>query len=88
MMKRHGFRMNCMSKIYADKSEPIETEVPDAIGAERALVPRRRSAEIRFHGEDILSGNWLFKHLILKPDTKADIRSYEANRNVLSEKAR
>ena len=35
--------------------------------------------EIRFYGEDILPGNWLFKHLILKPDTKAGIRSYEAN---------
>ena len=87
MMKWHGFRMTGMSKIYADQSEPIETEVPEAIGAEIALAPHRRRAEILFHGEDILPGNWLFKHLILKPDTRAGIRSYEANRNAHSEKA-
>jgi len=29
----------------------------------------------------ILPGDWLFKHLILKPDTAAGIRSYEANKD-------
>ena len=33
--------------------------------------------EIQFYGEDILRGNWLFKHFILKPDTVAGIKSYE-----------
>jgi hypothetical protein len=33
--------------------------------------------EIRFYGEDILRGNWLFKHCIFKPDTEAGIKSYE-----------
>ena len=80
MMKRHGFRMNGMSRIYADGAEPIETEIPEAIGAEVELTPQKRRADIRFHGQDILPGNWVFKHLILKPDTKAGIRSYEANR--------
>ena len=80
MMKQHGFRMNGMSKIYADGAEPIETGVPEAIGAEIELTPHRRRTDIRFHGQDILPGNWLFKHLILKPDTKAGVRSYEANR--------
>lgn len=87
MMKRRGFRMNGMSRIYADQSEPIETGMPEAVGAEIPLAPRRRRAEIRFHGQDILPGNWLFKQLILKPDTRAGIRSYEANRNARSEKA-
>ena len=51
-----------------------------AVGAELELQPRKRGSEIRFRGQDILSGNWLFKQLILKPDTKAGLRSYEANR--------
>ena len=83
MMKKHGFRMNGMSKIYAadgGNAIPINAGIPEAIGAEIPIAPHRRVKEIRFHGEDILPGNWLFKHLILKPDTKAGIRSYEANR--------
>ena len=81
MMKKRGFRMNGMSKIYAKEAQEIETDMPEAYGAEIELQPSRRSGEIRFHGQDILPGNWLFKHLILKPDTKAGIRSYEANHN-------
>ena len=80
MMQKHGFRMNGLSKIYAENAAPIETDVPEAFGAEIKLQPRRRGSEIRFHGQDILPGNWLFKHLILKPDTKAGLRSYEENR--------
>lgn len=83
MMKKHGFRMNGMSRIYAEKSDIIETGMPEAIGAEIELFPQKRRTEIRFHGEDILPGNWLFKHLILKPDTKAGVRSYEKNRQIL-----
>lgn len=80
MMKRHGFRMNGMSKIYAPNLCPIRTDIPEAVAAEVDLRPKRRAKEIRFHGEDILPGNWLFRHLILGPDTKAGLRSYEANR--------
>ncbi len=49
-------------------------------GSEVVICPKRRVKDIRLHGEDILPGNWLFKHLILEPDTKAGILSYEANR--------
>ena len=80
MMQKHGFRMNGLSKIYALHAAPIETGIPEAVGAELELQPRKRGSEIRFHGQDILSGNWLFKQLILKPDTKAGLRSYEQNR--------
>ena len=79
MMKKHGFRMNGMSRIYAHSSKPIETAISEAVGAEIELHPGKCMKEIRFYGKDILPGNWLFKHLILKPDTKAGIRSYEAN---------
>ena len=80
MMEKHGFRMNGMSRIYSEYSEPIETGLKEVIGAEVPLLPCKRRKDLQFHGEDILPGNWLFKHLILKPDTKAGIRSYEENR--------
>ncbi|MBR4421599.1 MAG: carbon-nitrogen hydrolase family protein [Erysipelotrichaceae bacterium] len=80
MMKKHCFRMNGMSKIYTDNAVPIEADLPEAIGVEVELKPHQRTKEIRFYGADILPSNWLFKHLILKPDTKAGIRSYEANK--------
>ena len=79
MMEKHGFRMNGMSRIYANDAIPIETGVPEVIGGEVSVLPRRRTKEVRFYGKDILPGNWLFKHLILAPDTKAGLKSYEAN---------
>jgi len=80
MMKRHGFRINGMSKIYAPDAVPIPLDIPEAIASEIMLCPKRRVKDIRFYGNDILPGNWLFRHLILRPDTEAGIRSYEANR--------
>ena len=79
MMKDHGFTMNGMSRIYPTDLEQIETDIPEVVGAEVELHPEYRRKDIRFYGEDILPGNWLFKHLILKPDTAAGIRSYEEN---------
>ena len=80
MMKKHGFRMNGMSRIYAYDEKPIETNIPEALAAEIDIHPEKRKREIHFYEKDILPGNWLFKHLILRPDTKAGIRSYERNR--------
>ncbi|MBQ6559426.1 MAG: carbon-nitrogen hydrolase family protein [Erysipelotrichaceae bacterium] len=85
MMEKHGFRMNGMSRIYAKNAKNIETDIPEAIGAEISLIPHKRVRDIRFHGEDILPGNWLFKKLILGPDTRAGIRSYEANHLIYQE---
>lgn len=47
MMKKRGFRMNGMSRIYAETAVPIKTDVPEAIGAEAALEPRSRKKVIR-----------------------------------------
>ena len=80
MMKKHGFRMNGMSRIYAHEATPIDAGIPEAIGSEIELSSKQRNKDIPFHGEDILPGNLLFKHLILKPDTEKGIRSYETNR--------
>lgn len=77
MMERMSFRMNGMSRIYARDGKPILTDIPEATGMETDIVPKRRNEDIRFHGQDILPGNFLFRHLILKPDTKAGIKSYE-----------
>jgi Predicted amidohydrolase len=82
MMKKHGFRMNGMSRIYATDAVPIDTGIPEVMGAEVRVSPERRMKEIRFHGKDILPGNWLFKHLILAPDTRAGLKSYEANHRI------
>ena len=78
MMKKYGFRMNGMSRIYAQESVPINTDIPEIIGAEVDIQPKKMHKEIRFYGEDILRGNWLFKHCILNPDTEAGIKSYES----------
>ncbi len=80
MMQKSGFKMNGMSKIYAPDAIAIHMEIPEVVASEVVVCPKWRVKDIRFHGEDILSGNWLFKHLILEPDTKAGIISYEANR--------
>lgn len=79
MMKKHGFRMNGMSKIYANDAIPIDTDIPEAVGADVGIISKHRIKDIRFHGNDILPGNWLFRHLILAPDTKSGLKSYEAN---------
>ncbi len=80
MMKKRGFRMNGMSRIYAPDMIPVHMEIPEAVAAEVELRAGRRRKEIRFYGEDLLPGNWLFRHLVLEPDTKAGLRAYEAGR--------
>ena len=79
MMAKAGFRMNGYSKIYSSDGKTLEPEIPEAIGAEVELKPERLKKEIRFYGQDILTGNWLFKTLILKPDTAWGVRSYNKN---------
>ena len=66
--------------ISLNSMKTIDVGVPEAIGSDIDISPKKRNKDIHFHGEDILPGNWLFKHLILMPDTKRGIRSYEANR--------
>ena len=77
MMEHNGFRMNGMSRIYYMHGKDIPAAIPEAFGADTDIAPKRRKGEIRFYGQDILKGNFLFRHLILKPDTKAGIKAYE-----------
>jgi omega-amidase len=80
MMAKAGFRMNGRSKIYAPQGENVQTGIAEAVGMDVSLSAQKRKKEIKFYGEDILKGNWFFRTFILKPDTKAGIRSYEKNR--------
>lgn len=80
MMKKHGFRMNGMSRIYAPGGTELAAPIPEAVGAEVELQPGRLQKPIRFYGGDILPGNRVFKTLILKPDAAAGRRAYEKAR--------
>ena len=79
MMRKKGFRMNGMSRIYAADGVPIPTELPEAVGMEVPIHSKRRVRDIPFHGQDVLPGNRLFRQFVLKPDTEAGIRMYEEN---------
>ena len=76
LMKKLGFRMNGLSRIYADGGMPLESSVPEAIGIDIDLKESRLREPIHFYGKDILPGNRLFQWLILKPDTLAGILYY------------
>lgn len=79
MMEKAGFTMNGMSKIYASDAVPFKTGIPEAIAVEAHIVPQSLQKEIRFHGNDLIKGNRLFRRFILKPDTINGIKSYEEN---------
>ena len=80
MMKKHGFRMNGMSRIYCESAVPIETDVPEAIGAEVPIHSKRRIRDIPFYSGDIIPGNWFFKTFVLKRDVMWGIKYYGKNR--------
>lgn len=76
MMAKRGFRMNGMSRIYANESVPIETDVPEAVGAEVKIHSKRIIRSIPFYDGDITPGNKLFRTFVLKPDVKAGVKLY------------
>lgn len=76
MMAKAGFRMNGRSKIYADNGNPILSGKSEVLGYDTVISPQRRKKDIRFYGNDIIKGNYLFRKLILEPDMKAGIRLY------------
>lgn len=80
MMKKAGFTMNGLSKIYAADKVIIDCDHPEAVGAKIEIVPQKRRSDIRFYGDDLVKGNWFFRQFILKPDVKAGIKAYEANK--------
>ncbi|TYQ16750.1 UNVERIFIED_CONTAM: carbon-nitrogen hydrolase [Acetivibrio alkalicellulosi] len=83
MMLNAGFRLNGLSKIYYSGT-PIKTDIQEAIGIDIDLIPKERSKDIKFYGDNISKGNFLFRNLILKPDIKAGIKFYEEMKNSLN----
>lgn len=77
MMINAGFRLNGLSKIYSSRGIPLDSNFSEAIGIDVELILKERTKIIRFYGDDISKGNYLFRCLILKPDVKAGIRFYE-----------
>ena len=80
LIRKHHFKMNGRSKIYCESAKPLACNVKEAIAVEVEIIPRKRSGDIRFYGDDIVKGNWLFRNLILKRDMKNGIMLYEANK--------
>ena len=87
MMRKRGFRLNGLSRIYDPDAIALDAGIPEAVGAEVKIHSKRRVKEIVFYGEDVLPGNRLFKQFVLKPDTKAGIRLYEQGRAAAAKNA-
>lgn len=77
LMKMAKFRMNGHSKIYARYSTEISSDIPEVVASDVEVSPNKYKKDIRFYGDDILNTNWLFKKLVLGPDTRKGIRKYE-----------
>ena len=80
MMAKAGFAMNGRTKIYCKTGTVLEKYIPEAYGIDASLFPKTMKNDIHFHGQDIIRGNWLFRKLILEPDTKHGILEYEKNK--------
>lgn len=83
MMMDAGFRLNGLSNIYSSSGTPLESDIQEAMGIDIKLLPKERTKDIRFYGNDISRGNFLFRNLILKPDIKAGINFYEKMKDSL-----
>lgn len=79
MMEKAGFSMNGRTKIYAGNGEIISCITEEAFGWEGDIPAQKRKEDIRFYGNDLIKGNYLFRKLILEPDTKAGLEQYKAN---------
>ena len=77
LMKMAKFRMNGHSKIYARYSTEIPSDIPEVVASDVEVSPNKFKKDIRFYGDDILNTNWLFKKLVLGPDTRKGICKYE-----------
>lgn len=76
LMKRAGFAMNGKSKIYARSGSSITCDITSAIGLDTDISEQERKRDIRFYGNDLMKGNFVFRHFILKPDMMAGLRQY------------
>lgn len=80
MMKKAGFKLNGLSKIYSHNILNFATNIKEVQGAEVEIKPQRRVNEIKFYDQNITNDNKLFRNLVLKPDIKAGIAYYEKHK--------
>ena len=85
-MKKHGYRMNGMSRIYSTDIETIETDVPEAIGAEVPIHSKRRIRDIPFYNGYLTPGHNLYRSITVKQDIKWAVKYYGKNRMAAIEK--
>ena len=78
-MKKRGFRMNGMSRIYSSDKEQIGTDVPEAIGAEVPIHSKRRVKDIPFFGGYLTPGSTLYRAFVVKPDINWAVKYYGKN---------
>ncbi len=76
LMKKAGFTMNGKSKIYASSGNSIPSDIKEATGLDIDVSEHKRKKDIRFYGDDLIKGNYLFRHFILKQDVIAGLKKY------------
>lgn len=76
LMKKLKFTMNGKTKIYTTVGDKIISNLKEAEGHKISLLDKKREKDITFYGENLIKGNALFRHLILKPDIFLGIRQY------------
>ena len=79
MMER-GYRLNGLSRIYASDAAPIETDIPEAIGAEVKVHSKRRVKDIPFYGGYLTPGHTLYRAITLKREALWAVKYYGKNR--------
>ena len=78
-MQKAGFRMNGMSRIYATDDAPIETDVPEAVGAEVKIHSKRRVKDIPFYGGYLTPGSFFYRTFTVKQDINWAVKYYGKN---------
>ena len=78
-MQQRGFRLNGMSRIYGTEDKPIETDVPEAVGAEVPVHSKRRVRDIPFYSGYLTPGNTLYRTFVVKRDILWAVKYYGKN---------
>ncbi len=73
--------MNGHTKIYTNQGRKISLNKKEIIGCELNLSEQKRRHELFFYGKNLMKGNFLFRHTILKLDILLGVRKYQKNKN-------
>ena len=80
LMRKKGFTMNGMTKIYCESGTSLICTINEAVGCDLTLSPQSLQKEISFFGNDLIKGNWFFRRFILRSDVKLGLKIYSKNR--------